>query len=145
MSHSMLTAACSIAPATDRTILVVDDDAPLRRVIEKILLRSGLRVLTADGAAQAVSLARTHQGPIHGLVTNLLLPGRGGWELAAELQALRPGLRVMFMSGYDRAHIADRELIPPDQALRADLLQKPFAAGDLTSRIATLLEERAEG
>jgi two-component system, cell cycle sensor histidine kinase and response regulator CckA len=124
----------------DRTILVVDDDAPLRRVVEKILLRTGYRVLTADGPAQAIALARTHDGPIHGLVTDLLLPGRGGWELAQEVQRLRPGLPVVFMSGYDRGHVTERRLIPVEEALRVDLLQKPFAAGDLTRRIASLLE-----
>lgn len=145
MNRSMLTLEARPAgPAADRTILVVEDDAPLRRVVEKILLRTGFRVLTAEGAAQALSLARTHDGPIHGVVTDLLLPGRGGWELAEELRQVRPGLRVMFMSGYDRAHITERELIPADQALGAEFLQKPFAAGDLTTRVATLLEGKVE-
>lgn len=129
---------------TPRTLLVVDDDPSLRRVLEKILTRTGYHVLTADDARTAVLVARAHDGPIHGAVADLLLPDRGGWEMATELREIRPGLPVLFMSGYDRAHAVDRELIPPREALTVDLLQKPFAAGDLTTRISALLEESAE-
>lgn len=127
-----------------QTILVVDDDDALRRVLEKILIRTGFTVLSADGAEQALRMARGHDGPIHGVVTDLLLPGRGGWDLAEELQRVRPSLPVLFMSGYDLAHATEKELIPEGNALRVDLLQKPFAAGDLTRRVAALLEGSRE-
>jgi len=127
------------------TLLVVDDDSALLRVLKKILVRRGYEVLVAGSAPEALELIDRHDGPLHGAICDLVLPGMGGWDLADLAQALRPGLPILFISGYDLPTVMEKEVIPPSMALEVTLLQKPFAVGDLTARLDTLLGECSEG
>jgi len=82
------------------TLLLVEDEDGVRLALEAILTRHGYRVLAASHARAALSLAANHVGPIHLLVTDLVLPGMSGSRLAAQLRERRPDLRVLFMTGY---------------------------------------------
>lgn len=135
------------APPEERrsTLLVVDDDSALLNVLKKILVRRGYQILAAGSAREALDLIDSHSGPLHGAICDLILPGMGGWDLADRAQSLRPGLPVLFISGYDLPTVLEKEVIPAARALEVTLLQKPFAVGDLTARLDTLLGECPEG
>lgn len=135
----------STAPGTLGTVLLVEDDTALSRVLARILTRAGYRVLTADGPPAVRAQLRDLHGAIDVVVSDLLLPGGGGWAVVEEVRAALPGVPVLFMSGYDLSTVLDRQLIPPEQAYRVELLQKPFTAGELTTRLAALTGEGKEG
>ena len=84
----------------DATILVVDDDESVRRITERMLKREGYNVLSASSGEAALEIARSHPGEIHSLLTDMVMPGMSGRELARELGVVRPTTRVIFMSGY---------------------------------------------
>jgi signal transduction histidine kinase len=84
----------------DETILVVEDEEPIRAVAATILRRAGYRVLEAPGAAPALKLAASHEGPIHLLLTDVVMPMTSGRELWERIRATRAETRVLFMSGY---------------------------------------------
>ena len=114
------------------TILVVEDEKDVRELIEEILQSAGYRVLTAGDGQDAIVVASTDRGPIHLLLTDVLMPEMKGPSLARHLQAGRPGLRVLFMTGY------------PDPITdlafgNATVLQKPFTARELSDRIHEVL------
>ncbi len=106
------------------TILVVDDDDNVRRATERILRSAGYAVLSASSGHNAIVFAREHAGTIDLLLTDILMPGMSGCDLAREILAMRAVPRVLFMSGYHQhAPIGDSEFISkPFQ--RADLLEK---------------------
>jgi PAS domain S-box-containing protein len=85
---------------TGPTLLLVEDDEDVRRMLSRLLLHEGYRVLVAADGVEAEALARRHAGDIALLITDLVMPRLGGGETAQRLRALRPGLRVLFMSGY---------------------------------------------
>jgi signal transduction histidine kinase/CheY-like chemotaxis protein len=127
--------AAVAAPRPGATALVVEDDAGVRGVIARALAAAGLTVLEADHGEQALARAGAHDGPIDLLVTDVVMARMGGPELARRLAAERPGLRVLFTSGYGR------EAAPaaPEAAAGVDFLQKPFASEALVERVARLL------
>ena len=84
------------------TVLVVDDEDDLREVIRRILQRRGFTALVASDTDQAVAVCRDHPGDIHVLLTDLSMPGLSGQELARSATDLRPGLRVVYVSGTSR-------------------------------------------
>ena len=126
----------SIAPsATDlvgghETILVVEDDAAVRRTTRKLLVSLGYRVLDTEGPAAALALARVYVGGIDAVLTDLRLRGSNGRDLAQQLLLLRPKLRVLFMSGY---HDEDSPLRGGPVAGRA-FIQKPFSSAALARK-----------
>jgi CheY-like chemotaxis protein len=122
------------------TVLVVDDEEAVRRMVERILARAGYRVLTAANAAEAIELARSHAGPVHCLITDLAMPGLPGSELTRRLSAERRELAALYMSGYaepDLHHVGNADN-------RTNLLPKPFTRVDLLAAVrATIGEHRA--
>src|SRR4029077_21271734 len=88
------------------TILVVEDEITVRSLLVDILEAKGYKVLSAEGAEQALFLADSHDGPIHLVVTDIVMPNMSGSELAAELLRQRPDTRIIFISGYSVAEIA---------------------------------------
>ncbi len=106
------------------TILLVEDDAAVRGLARALLEAKGYRVLAAADGEQAVELAERHQGPVHLLLTDVVMPGLSGREVAARVSAVRPDARVLYMSGYPDDVIDQRGILEP--GLR--LLQKPFTA-----------------
>jgi PAS domain S-box-containing protein len=126
------------APTTGRgeTLLVVEDESALRDVAGRILSGAGYRVLAADGGAQALELAATHDGAIDLLVSDVVMPGMLGKELAERLVHARPGTRVLYMSGYAQPVLAAQGTLDPGVAL----LEKPFTAADLLSAVRRRLD-----
>jgi CheY-like chemotaxis protein len=115
----------------DLTVLVVDDEADLREVIRRLLQRQGFTVLATGNAAEALAACREHPGPIDVLLTDLGMPVTPGPELARQAAALRPGLRVVYVSGTSRDNAVAQGLIAGDDAM----LQKPFSAHTLTAAV----------
>jgi CheY-like chemotaxis protein len=120
-----------------RTILVVDDDEWVRVLARDVLATEGYRVLEASDGQDAIRIAAEHPGPIHLLLTDVVMPGMNGCELAAGLGALLPGLKVMFMSAYDRDFLVARGLTPT-----GPVITKPFTIEYLTRRIQMVLGDR---
>jgi signal transduction histidine kinase len=119
------------AVATERasTVLVVDDEAAIRDVAHRILTRAGYRVMTAAGQAQALAILSDPGVPVDLLLTDVIMPGMTGPALAAQAGAVRPGIRVLFMSGYDQ-----RTAMPGVQ-----VISKPFSRAVLLARVNQLL------
>ena len=121
-----------------RTILVVDDDTWVRVLVRDVLAAEGYRVLEASDGQDAIRIAAEHPGPIHLLLTDVVMPGMNGCELASGLGALLPGLKVMFMSAYDRDLLVARGLVPS-----GPVITKPFTVEYLARRVQMVLGDRA--
>jgi two-component system, cell cycle sensor histidine kinase and response regulator CckA len=104
------------------TILVADDDEQVRTVTGELLRRRGYHVLHAATPADAMRLAGEHEGPIHLLMSDVIMPGMSGPELAHHVLALRPGIKVVLMSGYTGEALAQLEMLDQHPAF----LQKPI-------------------
>ncbi len=122
------------------TILLVEDEAAVRSLVETILTADGYSVLVADSAEEAVQLCRNQGATIDVLLTDVVMPGVSGPELAKTLLTLQPRLRVIYMSGYAGEYL-DAEGVGAD---RAALLQKPFTAAALEQKIREMLHQPAE-
>jgi CheY-like chemotaxis protein len=127
----MLTTA---APETlVRTILVAEDEAGIRGLIGKILRRQGYDVLEAENGAQALQIGGERR--IDLLITDVVMPEMGGHELVEELRKWRPGLKVLYVSGYTEEPAIYAQELPPDTAY----LQKPFTLGALLDKVKEVL------
>jgi hypothetical protein len=119
------------------TILVVDDDDGLRALASLVVAEAGYQVLAAGSAAEALELASQERGPIELLVTDVVMPGMSGPELARRLASDRPGLHVLYMTGYeDKPAVAGAHTRRED-----DLLTKPFTPDDLLARVEAAIGE----
>ena len=119
------------------TVLLVEDEETVRRIAERVLTRGGYDVLTAGEGAEAMALSRQHSGMIQVLVTDLVMPRMNGSDLARRLMAERPGIRVLFISGYDRDAARTAGPLEPG----TDFIEKPFSPETLLERVARLLEQ----
>jgi CheY-like chemotaxis protein len=117
------------------TVLVVEDKVEVRGVIEKTLRRHGYTVIAAAGSAEAIAAAQAHEGPIHAMLTDVILPGASGREIARQVVATRPSLRVLYMSGYTDEVIAHHGMLEAGLAF----VQKPFTGDLLARRIREVL------
>ena len=115
------------------TILLVEDDAALRQLALRVLRTAGYLVLEARNASAAIDLGRTYPDDIHLLVTDVVMPQASGRVVSERLQALRPKIRVLFMSGYTRDVVIDH-------AAQSDLLEKPFTPDQLKRRVREVLD-----
>ena len=120
------------------TVLVVEDEAPVRAIVRETLERSGYSVLEASSGDAAMSISASHQGPIHLLLTDLVMPGMSGRDVAREMSILRPGIRVLFMSGHTGDNVVAREVLEREAAF----VQKPFAPDDLARSVRAVLDAR---
>jgi two-component system cell cycle sensor histidine kinase/response regulator CckA len=119
------------------TVLVVEDDTTVRSLVVDILEAEGYEVLSAEEAEQAMILAKSYDGPIHLVVTDIVMPNRSGCALAAELLRLRPDTRILFISGY-----SDREIVRLTQAgTPANFIPKPFTPEELQRKVHEVLED----
>jgi two-component system cell cycle sensor histidine kinase/response regulator CckA len=119
------------------TLLLVEDDPALRAVTREVLEGAGYRVHVASRAEEALAVSEAHPAVIDLLLSDVVMPGRSGPELAAELLARRPGLRVLYTSGYTSDAIARHGL----QEAGVRLLQKPFSPSDLLRAVREALDE----
>jgi signal transduction histidine kinase len=125
----------TVPPARGRgeTILVVEDEPALLEVTRRILDENGYEVLAAAGGAEALRLADEHPGEIDVLLTDVVMPEMLGKEVAERLTAARPGVRVLFMSGYAQ----------PVIELTGEIIDKPFTEAALLARLRALLTSEA--
>jgi CheY-like chemotaxis protein len=120
-----------------RTILVVDDDPWVRVLARDVLANEGYRVLEASDGQDAIRVAAEHPGPIHLLLSDVVMPGMNGCELAAGLAPLLPGLKVIFMSAYDRDFLVTSGLNPI-----GPVITKPFTTEYLSRRVRMVLDRQ---
>jgi CheY-like chemotaxis protein len=118
------------------TILVVEDQDEVRELIRKMLESRGYRVLSAPNGPDAVATAALHPGTIDLLVTDVVMPGMSGPEVARLLAVTCKGIRVLFLSGYTSDAMVRRGLLESG----AQFLQKPFSPGDLARRVRDVLD-----
>jgi signal transduction histidine kinase/ActR/RegA family two-component response regulator len=124
------------APAADSTVLLVEDEEAVRRLVASMLTDAGYRVLVAENASAAIVLADAEEH-IDILLTDVVMPGLSGPDLASLLTELRPELRVLFVSGYTADGVASNGRMSPDTAF----LQKPFTRAQLFAALGALHSE----
>jgi PAS domain S-box-containing protein len=131
------------APASsDRgteTILLVEDEDLVRQVARRILERYGYTVLAAASGQQALDLSRQHAGPIHLMLTDVVMPGMSGQEIREDLQSKRPEMEVLFMSGHTENAIVHHGVLDEGTAF----IQKPFKHEVLARKVREVLDHRA--
>lgn len=120
------------------TILVVDDAETIRRMVCAMLEQNGYGCLEASDGHEA--LQALQEEPVHLVLTDVVMPGMGGAELASRLSRERPEVRIMFMSGYSEYPVVHHARRMPSL-----FLAKPFTAGALMSKIRQVLDEPWEG
>jgi two-component system, cell cycle sensor histidine kinase and response regulator CckA len=132
------TQARLVEPATKgtETVLLVEDEIGVRQLAREILKLHGYRVLEAQDAREAIRLAQQERGPIHLLLTDVIMPLMSGRELVEQIRPLRKEMRVIYMSGYTDDVLAYRGDLGPD----INFLQKPFAPEALTKKVREALK-----
>jgi PAS domain S-box-containing protein len=137
--HSIPLPLASLAPVPrggSETLLLVEDEPQVRELVLAVLEARGYKVLCAEHGGEAVRVEENHPARIHLLITDVVMPGMSGRELAEHLLSLRPELKVLFMSGYTDDAVLRHGVTAPGSAF----LQKPFALEDLLERVRTLLD-----
>jgi CheY-like chemotaxis protein len=125
----------SIRPRGVETILVVEDEQAVRELTQRILVRHGYRVITARHGAEALRLAKTHEGAIDLLLTDVVMPQMLGQEVAERFVELRPSSKVLFMSGYSQPSVDARRHIDPSV-----MVEKPFTEPAVLTKIREVLD-----
>ena len=114
-----------------QTILIAEDDRLIRHLVRTILERSGYQLLMAENGRHALELAAAHEGPIHLLLSDVLMPEMNGPDLADKLQAARPGTPVVFMSAFTNGALSEHEDYP--------FMPKPLSPGTLLETMRAVL------
>ncbi|MDY6903776.1 MAG: PAS domain-containing protein [Thermodesulfobacteriota bacterium] len=118
------------------TLLVVEDDSTLLHISIMMLQKLGYTVISAESPQAAIQIAENNTAEIHMVITDVIMPGMNGKELAARLQAMRPSMKCLFMSGYTADIIAHKGVLDKDR----HFIQKPFALQDLAVKIRQVLD-----
>ncbi len=126
-----------VEPGTE-TILLVEDEANLRYLARQYLEKQGYKVIEAADGAVAMQIAVAHEAVIHLLLTDVIMPGMNGRELAQRISEIRPNVKVLYMSGYTENVIGHNGMLEPD----VRLLQKPFNLRDLRTAVREVLDAR---
>ena len=126
-------------PRGTETVLLVEDELLVRNLTKRMLDKLGYRVLQAGDGTEALAVARSHDGPIHVLLTDVVMPGMNGRELAEQLRAVRSETKVLFASGYAEDVIVHRGAL--DEGI--DFLPKPFSIDALAKALRNALEAQA--
>ena len=125
-------------PGGTETILLVEDDDAVRRLTRDVLAEAGYRLLTARDGADALAVAAGHAGPIELIFTDIVMPGLSGRETAERIEATRPGILTLYMSGY-----TDDAVIRSGALTRGtDFIQKPFSHDALLRGVRSVLDSR---
>ncbi len=136
--------ALEMAPPSDQsekveggshTILIVEDEAALLEVTHRSLAAVGYAILDAHSPAEAIRISESHPGPIHLMVTDVIMPGMSGAQLASHLSAPRPEMKVLYVSGYTDDTIVRHGVLEPGLAF----LQKPFSPKTLARKVGEVL------
>ena len=124
------------AAREDWTILLVEDDRLVLGAVRAVLEAQGAAILAAGSAAEALQVCERYPGAIHLLLTDVVMPEMNGRELAEKITRLRPGIKVLYMTGYTE----DQMLRAGISADEVALVRKPFSITDLEQRVKELLE-----
>lgn len=124
--------------AGSETVLVVDDNDALRELVRKSLQSYGYTVLAAGNAREAVAVCERHQGAVHLLLSDVVMPGPSGRELADRLSTQYPGIKVLYMSGHTDDAILRHGVVSGGTAF----LQKPFTPDTLARKVRSQLAAR---
>jgi PAS domain S-box-containing protein len=122
-------------PQGTETVLLVEDEKGVRELAREYLEMTGYTVIEAENGHTALELAALHAGPIHLLMTDVVMPGISGRELSERVKSIRPGIRVLFMSGYTDQAVVHHGILESD----AVLLQKPFTVAALAAKLRDIL------
>ncbi len=120
---------------TGETVLVIEDEPAMREVTLRILSRSGYHVLTAANGREAIEIATSTDGDIDVLLTDVVMPHMLGKEAADRIRAFRPGVKVLFMSGYTRGLLGTQGVVEAD----VNLIEKPFTEASLLTKIRQVI------
>ncbi|MBW2112935.1 MAG: PAS domain S-box protein [Deltaproteobacteria bacterium] len=126
--------------AGSETILVAEDDEALRKMAERMLEGYGYKVITAENGKEAMKIAESHDAPIHLLVTDVVMPGVSGRDLAEKLQEKVPEIKVLYMSGYTDNDIAHHGVLEKD----VNFIQKPFTREGLATKVREVLDRKKD-
>jgi two-component system cell cycle sensor histidine kinase/response regulator CckA len=119
-----------------KTILVVDDEPEIRKLVCAMVAHFGYTALPANSGQRALAVYKRHNGPIDLLITDVVMKGIGGPVLADKLSELQPGLKVLYMSGYDHSRVVQNYVVEKGHFL----LAKPFTAHQMETKLKELLE-----
>ncbi len=125
-------------PGGSETILVVEDDGPLRDMVVHMLQDSGYRVIEAKNAKTALDIVRVSNPAIDLLLTDVIMPGKSGAQLLEEAKTIRPELHSLFMSGYTGDLVSVRGGLVPEAAF----LEKPFTRSGLLKKVRSALHRQ---
>jgi two-component system cell cycle sensor histidine kinase/response regulator CckA len=128
-------------PGGSETVLLVEDEEVVRGLARQILEEAGYRVLVAPQGEEAIRLCIEHAKEIHLLLTDVVMPGAGGKEVADRLASLRPGIKVLFMSGYTDEAIVHHGVLDPN----VKFIQKPFSPAALARKVREVLDSNGKG
>jgi CheY-like chemotaxis protein len=117
------------------TVLIVEDKPAMREVIRRILSRSGYQVIAATSGHEAIEIAASHVGDIDVLLTDVVMPRMLGKEAAERIRALRPGVKVLFMSGYAQGVLDSQGVVE----VGVNLIQKPFSEAELLATLGQVI------
>ena len=132
--HTPLTQSSDGSAGGRETVLVAEDEDAVREFAVESLRRHGYQVMSAQSGEEALKVASSHDGAIHLLLSDVVMPGMKGPELAKRLRAMRPGLRVLLMSGYAA------DVVTSDDLKDAALVAKPFSPASLTRAVRNALD-----
>ena len=124
-----------MSQADPKTVMVVDDEPEIRKLVAAMVAQFGYQTLTADSGEHALTLYKHHNQPIALLITDVVAPGMSGPMLADKLCAIQPDLKVLYISGYDNTHVVQKYVVERGHAL----LAKPFSVDDLRRKMSDLL------
>jgi len=122
--------------AGTETILLVEDDEAVRRATARVLRRAGYEVIAAGSGADAIAALAEYEGPLDLLITDVVMPGMTGPQVADRLRESSPGLRVLFVSGYSDEVVVRQGLAGAGQ----NYLEKPFVVDVLLERVREVLD-----
>jgi signal transduction histidine kinase/ActR/RegA family two-component response regulator len=137
--HAVVAAPVARRTGTE-TILVVEDERQVSEMVTRALRKAGYTVLRASRGSEALEILRTHEDPIHMMLTDIVMPGMNGRELADRVKAMRPEIRILYMSGYSDDAVLRRGV----ESATAEFIPKPFSLTTLTARIRDILDPPAE-
>jgi len=126
----------SALPRGKETILLVEDDPSVRDLVAQVLRTLGYSLLLAGDGREALTIVNSHPGRIDMLLSDVAIPHLSGRQLAEQVQSMRPGIRVLFMSGYTNDEVLRRGVLAAHMAF----LQKPFTPQALAARVRAELD-----
>ena len=130
-----------LAPRGSETVLLAEDEDAVRALTRIVLQSNGYQVLEAANGDDALRVAAEHPGPIDLLISDVVMPGMGGRDLAERLLARRPGMKVLFLSGYTDDAVVRHGVLSES----VNFLQKPFSTAALAQKVREALDAAAPG